>query len=68
MTIQCSLNDKVSTIIQAYRNKTQDFDDKHEKFIYNAKRLNETLTCAEAGIINNSVIFVLNDKDVDGGY
>ena len=34
----------------------------------NAKRLNETLTCAEAGIINNSVIFVLNDKDVDGGY
>ena len=68
VTIQCSLNDKVSTIIQAYRNKTQDFDAEHEKFIYNAKRLNETLTCAEAGIINNSVIFVLNDKDVDGGY
>ena len=68
VTIQCSLNDKVSTIIQAYRNKTQDFDAEHEKFIYNAKKLNETLTCAEAGIINNSVIFVLNDKDVDGGY
>ena len=68
ITIQCNLNDKVSTIIQAYRNKTQDFDVEHEKFIFNAKKLNETLTLAESGIINNSVIFVLNDGGAYGGY
>ena len=68
IAIQCNLNDKVSTIIKAYRNKTQDFDEEHEKFIYNAKRLNETLTCAEAGILNNSVVFVLNDGGAYGGY
>ena len=67
VTIQCSLNDKVSTIIQAYRNKTQDFDAEHEKFIYNAKRLNETLTVAEAGMSNNSVVYVINDRDLEGG-
>ena len=38
-----------------------------KNFIFNAKRLNETLTVAEAGINNNSVIFVLNDRNVDGG-
>ena len=66
ISIQCNLNDKVSTIIQAYKNKTQDFDPKN-KFIFNAKRLNETLTCAEAGINNNSIIFVLNEKNQIGG-
>ena len=65
--IQCTMNDKVSSLIQSYRNKTGDNDAAHEKFIYNAKRLNETLTVAEAGILNNAVIFVLNDRDVDGG-
>ena len=65
--IQCTLNDLVGSIIQSYRNKTGDNDAEHEKFIFNAKRLNETLTVAEAGINNNSVIFVLNDRNVDGG-
>ena len=35
--------------------------------IYNAKRLNETLTLAEAGIINNSTIFIINDEGLVGG-
>ena len=66
VTIQCTLNDKVSSLIQSYRNKTGDNDEEFEKFIFNAKRLNETLTVAEAGLTNNSVIFVLNTR-VDGG-
>ena len=32
-TIQCSLDDKVSTVIQQYRTKANDFDELSEKFI-----------------------------------
>ena len=67
LTIQCNLDDKVSDVIKAYRTKTQDFDEEHDHFIFNAKKLNQTLSCAEAGIVNGSIIYVLNDKDVDGG-
>ena len=66
LIIQCTLNDKVSSLIQSYCNKTGDHDIQHRKFIFNAKKLNETLTVAEAGMNNNSVIFVL-DSRVDGG-
>ena len=47
-TIQCSLNDKVSDVIQKFKTKAQDDENiNHEKFKFNAKRLNETLTVAE---------------------
>ena len=67
-SIQCTLNDKVSDVIQKFRTKAQDFDTKHEKFIFNAKRLCETLTVAEAGMGNNSIVYVINDKDLEGGF
>ena len=67
-SIQCTLNDKVSDVIQKFRTKAQDFDTKHEKFIFNAKRLCETLTVAEAGMSNNSIVYVINDKDLEGGF
>ena len=67
-SIQCTLNDKVSDVIQKFRTKAQDFDIKHEKFIFNAKRLCETLTVAEAGMGNNSIVYVINDKDLEGGF
>ena len=67
-SIQCTLNDKVSDVIQKFRTKVQDFDTKHEKFIFNAKRLCETLTVAEAGMGNNSIVYVINDKDLEGGF
>ena len=66
LMIQCTLNDKVSSLIQSYCNKSGDHDIEHRKFIFNAKKLNETLTVAEAGMNNNSAIFVL-DTRVDGG-
>jgi len=66
--IHCTLNDKVSEVISRFRTKAQDVEDmKHEKYIFNAKRLNETLTVAEAGMTNNSIIYVINDRDLEGG-
>ena len=67
ITIQCNLNDKVSDLIKSYRTKTQYDDAAHEKFIFNGKRLVESLTCAEAGLANSSVVYVINDKDNVGG-
>ena len=66
--IQCTLDDKVSDVIKKFRVKANDLEDKeHEKFLFNTKILNQTLTVAEAGMCNNSFVFVINDKDIDGG-
>ena len=67
-SIQCTLNDKVSDVIKAFRNKANDFNFQHEKFIFNAKQINQTLTVAEAGMSNNSIIFVINDENLVGGF
>ena len=61
--IQYTPNDKVSDIIEKYRNKANDHDDT-KKFIFNAKNLNTSLSVAEAGITNNSPIFVVATKDI----
>ena len=62
--IQATLDEKVSSIIDKYRNKTGDKEEK--KFVFNAKSLNQTLNAAEAGLMNNSTIFVLRTKDIKG--
>ena len=56
--IQCLLTDKVSDIIVKYRNKSNN-NDENVKFIFNAKELNKNLTVKEAGLLNNSNIFVV---------
>ena len=65
--IQCTPNDKVSDIIEKYRNKANDRDDT-KKFIFNAKNLNTSLSVAEAGITNNANIFVVATKGIKGAY
>ena len=65
IVIQCTLDEKLSVIVDRYKNKSLD-DITDKKFVYNAKNLNLTLTAAEAGLINNSIIFVLNTKNVKG--
>ena len=65
IVIQCTLDEKLSVIVDRYKNKSND-DITDKKFVYNAKNLNLTLTAAEAGLINNSIIFVLNIKNVKG--
>ena len=67
-TIQCTLEDKVSDVIKKFKIRANYLEDKeHEKFLFCAKILNETLTVAEARMRNNSVVFVINDRDIDGG-
>ena len=63
--IQCMPNEKVSELINRYRTKSGDHDPT-KKFIFNAKQLNETLSCAEAGLTNNSNIFVVTTEGVKG--
>ena len=65
-TIQCNINEKVFDIIEKYRNETGDRD-LTEKFVYNAKALHPTITLKQAGMENNSNVFVVVIKDLAGG-
>ena len=67
ITVQCTQDEKVSSAIDKYRNKSGDKDNT-KKFIFNAKSLNPTLTLAEAGITNNANIFVVATKGVKGAF
>ena len=64
--IQCSLDEKVSKVIERYRMPANDVET-YTKFIFNAKPLNPTLTVDEAGLSDNSNIFVVSYKSVRGG-
>lgn len=63
--IQCNLNDKISDIVDKYRTKSLDTEEK--KFVFNAKTLDLKLTAAEAGLVDNATIYALNTKNVMGG-
>ena len=65
--IQCQPNEKVSSLIEKYRNKTNDRD-LTEKFTFNAKTLNPQLFVFEAGITNDSKIFIVETEGVNGGF
>ena len=63
--IQCTLNDKVSDLIQKYKTKSLE-DVSQKKFIFNAKALNPNLTVSEAGMQEGANIFVVNTAGVKG--
>ena len=65
--IQCNDNDRLSDVIQKYRNKADDRDPT-KRFIYNAKQLNTSLTVSEAGLPDNANIFVVTTKGVKGAH
>ena len=65
--IQCMPNEKVSSLIEKYRNKTNDRV-LTEKFLFNAKTLDHQLFVLEAGITNGSNAFIVETKGVDGGF
>ena len=65
LPIQCTPDEKLSSVFQKYRMKISDYINKI--FIYESKRLNEAITVAEAGLSNISKILVIDDKDVIGG-
>ena len=64
--VQSSLKDKCADIIQKYKNLSKKKSDS-EKFIFNAKALHPSLTVEEAGLTQNSNIFVVETKGVRGG-
>ena len=61
INIQINANEKVSSLIEKYRNKSGDYGEK--KFIFNDKALNSFLTCAEAGLSDNSNVQVIEDMN-----
>ena len=61
ISFQCRDDDKISTLIEKFIIKTN-FDVDEGKFIFLAKELNSNLTVHEAGISNNSNIFVVSTK------
>lgn len=65
--VQIHPDERVSTLIDKYRNKANDFEIK-KKFIFNARELDPFLTCAESGLNNYSVIQVINTRDVNGAF
>ena len=67
ISIQCALGEKVSEVIKRWRKKSGDNIPNNCRFIFNLKQLNESLTVAEAGLHNGSVIFVESRDNVKGG-
>ena len=62
--VQCMPDEKVSEVIEKYRNKSGDRDPT-KKFIFNARSLYQTLTVAESGITHNANIFVVTPKKIE---
>ena len=61
--INCNFKDKVSDIIEKYRNKAKDYDENID-FIFNAKRLEPSYSVGESGLENNSQISVVRIGDL----
>jgi len=61
--INCKLNEKVSEVIKKYRAKSLD-NEKNIRFIFNAKELKPSNSVAEAGLMENSNIFVIRTKNI----
>ena len=64
--LQCMSDDKVSDVIEKYRNSSGDRD-MTKKFIFNAMALNPNLTLEEAGMADNDNVFVVATRGVKGG-
>ena len=64
--IQCLMDEKSSEIIERYKIKSGD-NDPYDKFIFNGKQFDCSLTVAEVGFQNNSNIFVVKTKSTKGG-
>ena len=66
IVISCLYSEKVSDLIQRYRNISGD-SDCSKKFIFNAKNLNEYLTVSETELSENAIIFVVPTNRIKGG-
>ena len=64
--IYANPEDRVSTIIKKYRKEGNDYDE-DRRFIFNSRILYPSVSLREAGITNNSNVFVVVTKGVQGG-
>jgi hypothetical protein len=62
-SIKCEDSNLLSNVIKKYRQEANDYDE-DIKFIFNAREINPNLTVGEAGLYNNSNIFVVKPKNV----
>ena len=60
--IPCSPDDKINEIIEKYRKASSD-NDQNKKFLFNGKPFNQTLSAAEAGLSDQSNIFVAKEEE-----
>lgn len=58
-TISCKLSEKISDIIEKYKKATSD-ESSNLEFIFDAKKLNENFTVSESGLVDGSVIYIIN--------
>ena len=59
LKISCKSSEKISDIIEKYKKATSD-KSSNLKFIFNAKKLNENFTVSESGLVDGSVIYIIN--------
>ena len=60
-TVLCDKNDRIKDIIQMYRNKSLDNNQK-VSFVFNARKLNENLSVDQSGLVNGSMIYIVNTQ------
>ena len=66
--VYCKYSDKIAKIIEKYREKSNDYEE-NEKFIFNGRTLNPSLTVGQEKIVNsNSIIKVIFLGNVKGSY
>ena len=63
--IICNKKEKISFVIQKYRDKSNDYSE-YRKFIYNSRVLNPSLTVEEADLKENSCIAVIATDNLIG--
>ena len=63
-TIMTNYNETLGSVISKYIDMTHDYS--INLYIHNSKKLNESLTVGEAGLLNSSVIYVVKVEEVNG--
>ena len=66
-SIQCQRNDKISDIIEKYRQKINNFSNKLV-FTFNAKIFNNSSTVEQEGIMDGSTIRVIILQNLNAGF
>ena len=62
IVIQCSSDEYVSSIIERYREKSEDFDFK-KRFVYDGRKFYSELTLGESDITDNAKILVIGEVE-----